>query len=190
MIPIVVGLTATATALLMGLLILQRRDTVLRAREQAYEFHELRDRLQTLAIGGQLETRSVAYAFLIESLNLAIRNAGVMRLSQVLKVARAVKTNADNLGTEQIIEDVHQQGKDTQKLYHDFFGALIRMLVSNDHLTSWMFSLATFSAEALNRAAVRAITSVGRALLPERTDAIYEARRYQRWRSRVYALSY
>ena len=188
--PIVVGLTATAIGLLIVMAILERRSPMLRAREQAYKLHELRDRLQISMIQDKIGAQSLAYVFLMSSLNLAIRNAGVMSLSQILELARAVNRNADDLSFQKIIENVRRQDREIQKLYDEFFQTLTVMLISNDHLTPLMFTAAKYGARALNRAAVRTIASAGKFLLPEHTEAVYEARQYQRWGHRVQALSY
>jgi len=190
MIPIVVGLATAAIGLLLAMSVLERRSPRLRATEQAYRLHELRDRLQLLAIQRDTDIRSVSYSFMMSSLNLAIRNAGIMSLSQVLEISRAVKRNADDITFEQIFNDVKQRGAAIQKLYEDFFQILTLMLISNDHLTSIMFMLAKLGARAFNRVIVRTVTSIGKVLLPERTEAVYEARQYQRWTRRVHALSY
>lgn len=190
MTPIVVGLATAAIGLLLAMLVLERRSPRLRATEQAYSLHELRDRLQLLAIQRELDVSSVSYLFMMSSLNLAIRNAGVMSLSQVLQISRAVKRNADDITFEQIFNDVKQRGEGIQKLYEDFFQALTSMLITNDHLTSIMFMLARDGATAFNRVIIRTATSVGKVLLPERTEAVYEARQFQRWTRRVHALSY
>lgn len=188
--PILIGLTVTAIGLLIELLVLDARNPKLRATEQAYKFHELRDRLQILMVEGKIDARSVAHQFLILSLNLAIKNAGVMSLTQILKLSRAVKRNADEVTFQHIIEDVHRQGVQVQKLYDEFFQALVVMLISNDRLTKLMFALAKFGAKAVNRAVIRVIASVGKSLFPKHTEAVSEARQYQRWGRRVHALSY
>jgi hypothetical protein len=120
------------------------------------------------------------------SLNLAIKNAGTMNLSDILKISRAVKNKAEGGGFEGITEDIRRQGEEAQKLSAEFFQALANMLISNDSLTSIMFSLA---GPLAGRAVFRLIAATGRALVPEQAEALREAREYQHW-GNVLAPSY
>ena len=146
--------------------------------------------MRRIQVDGELAAGSVPYDFLMDSLNLAIRNAGVMRLSQVLDVSRAVKTSADKFSNERLIKEVQGSGKETQKLYGEFFEALVEMLVSNDRLTSLMFSLWKLAARELGNAAVKAVIAGAKWLLPRQTEAIRDADQYQRFIGQVHAFSY
>lgn len=190
MISFTTGLAATVLGLLIMYKILKNRESSLRAREYAFRFHEMRDRLQVATIEGKIGKASVTYDFLQESLNLAIRNAKEMRLSQVIELSRAVEKNVDDDGFTKILEDMRCYGPEVRRLYEEFFQALIFMLISNDHITSLMFNGAKFMAEAVNHATVRKVKSLGEWLFPEHAEAVFEARRYQRWKQRMGALSY
>jgi hypothetical protein len=189
MISFATGLVATLLGLLIVFRMLENRESFLRARGYAFKFHEMRDRLQMATIEGKIGKTSVAYEFLQGSLNLAIRNAKEMRLSQVIELSRAVEKNADDDGFTKILEDIQRYGPEVRKLYDEFFQALIFMLISNDRITSLMFNGARFMAEALNHATMRKVKSFGEWLFPEHAEAVFEARRYQRWKRRMSALS-
>ena len=181
MTPFLVVLVSIALGLWIRLAILRSREVLLKAKEQAFRFHEIRDRLQILNVQGKIEETSVGYKFLMSSLNMAIKNAGTMRLSDVLKISRAVRKNADDIRSERIDKDIRRHGEEARKLSAEFFQALAVMLVSNDNLTSIMFALAMPLAGILNQAALRLIASTGKVLAPDQTEALYEAREYQRW---------
>jgi hypothetical protein len=181
MVPVLVALTTTVIGLLVPFAVLRRRDVLLRSEEQAYRFHELRDRLQMLNVEGKMEAASVGYLFLMSSLNIAIKNAGVMNLSDILQISRAVRKKAEYITFEQIAEDVRRQSEEAQVLSAEFFRCLALMLISNDHLVRLVFTLARPLAGRLNDAVLRLVALVGKALVPKHTEAIYEAREYQRW---------
>ena len=178
---LLIALAALLMALCIPLGILWKREPRLRSREQAYRFHELRDRLQVLNIQGKIRSESVGYTFLMFSLNLAIRNAGTMRLSDVLQISRAVRRKAEDITFAQIADDVRRQGEEAQTLSAEFFGSLAAMLISNDQLVRLVFTIAKPLAGSLNHAIIKLAASVGKALVPEHAEAVYEAREYQRW---------
>jgi hypothetical protein len=181
MVPVLVALTTTVIGLLVPFAVLRKRDVLLRSKEQAYRFHELRDRLQILNVEGKIEAASISYLFLMSSLNLAIKNAGVMTLSDVLQISRAVRKKAEYITFEQIADDVRGQSEEARILLAEFFQSLTVMLISNDGLVRLVFNLAKPPAGSFKRAALRTIASIGKALAPTHTEAIYEARDYQRW---------
>jgi len=181
MTPVLVALTMTVIGLLVPLAVLRRRDVLLRSKEQAYRFHELRDRLQILNAEGKIQPESIGYSFLMFSLNVAIKNAGVMSLSDMLQMSRAVKKKAEYITFEQIAEDFRKQSEEAQILSAEFFRSLTLMLISNDHLVRFTFTLAQPLAGKVNHAAVNLATSAARFLVPKHTEVIYEARQYQRW---------
>jgi hypothetical protein len=117
MISFITGLVATSLGLLIIFRILQGRESFLRAREFSFRFHEIRDRLQMATIDGKIGKTSVTYEFLQESLNLAIKNAKEMRLSQVIELSRAVEKNADDDGFSKILEEMQRCGPEVRKLY-------------------------------------------------------------------------
>jgi stage V sporulation protein SpoVS len=186
---LLVALVATGIGLGIPLAFLWARKPLLRLKSQAYRFHELRDRLQLLNIQNKIDNTSPGYNFLMFSLNLAIRNAGTMSLSDVLKISRAVKERAEGNGFEEIAEDIRRQGEEAQKLSAEFFQALAVMLISNDSLTSIMFTVAKPLAGVLSKAAFSLVAAIGRTLVPQQTEAVREAREYLHW-GNVLAPSY
>lgn len=178
---ILVALTATLIGLSIEFAVLRKRKSQLRRKGHTYRFHELRDRLQLLNLQGKLENTSISYKFLMSSINLAIKNAGTMRLSDVLQISRAVKKEAECITIKQIAEDSRRQSAEAATVLADFFQALTAMLISNDSITSIMFTVTRLLAALLNQAAFGAVVSVGKALAPEQAEAVDEAREYQRW---------
>lgn len=184
-----IGLGAGALSLFMVMAILERRIPKLKAREQSYKLHELRDRLQILIIQDKITVQSATYSFLMPSLNLAIKNAGVLSLSRILELASAVNRNASDRSYPKIVQDVRRHDSEVQKLFDEFLQTLIAMLISNDKITSLMFTAAKYVAKEFNRAALDILASAGRLLLPEHTKAVYEAWKYQKLSGRIPALT-
>lgn len=71
---IVVGLVCFAIAVLVQRLALERRARRLKATEQAFRFHAIRDRLQELALENVVNQRNPVYQFVMFTANLAISN--------------------------------------------------------------------------------------------------------------------
>jgi hypothetical protein len=179
--PLLVALVAAVVALGIKFRFLRKRQPLLRSKEQAYKFHEFRDRLQILNAEGKVGIASLGNDFLMFAINLAIRNAGAMRLTDILQMSRAVKKKVQNDGFERITEDIRRQGEEAQKFSAEFFEAFAIMLISNDTVTSLMFTFTKLAAGSVNKAVLRLIAAVGNALVPEQTEALREAREYQRW---------
>src|SRR5262249_45306240 len=120
-----------ALALATQYLFLRSYRIWLRSRTQSYQFHALRDRLQLLAVERKIDQRSPAYNFLIYALNLSIRNAGKLKLRQVVALARCV----DKRGArrrEVLVKDIMQQDDEVKQIAAETFTAFGLMLVKND----------------------------------------------------------
>jgi hypothetical protein len=72
---LLVAVLSTLLAAFVQAAILDKRRILLRAKEQCFRFHELRDALQILAIEGKIKQDSRIYQFLMFMINVAIKNA-------------------------------------------------------------------------------------------------------------------
>jgi hypothetical protein len=172
-------LIAILSALLAGLIqvvILDRRRILLRAKEQCFRFHELRDMLQILAIEGKIKQESRIYQFLFFMINVAIRNAGVMKLSDLLRMSKTVKTEVEGPGFEAVTRELRSYPAEVQILASDVFNTFAKMLVVNDDLTFLLFNIATNIA---NIAAVQIVKSIAKTLTPQRAEVVRQARSYR-----------
>lgn len=185
LISLVSGLVAAVVLLAIPLVMLHRRVPALRAREQAFRFHELRDRLQLLVIEHRISTSSHAYRTLMTIVNLGIRNAGVMKLSDLIELAKLVRHNMDVAPFEHFERELKKHDVEVQRLAADSFNAFAEMLVSNDHLTSLMAKAVEAAANRANYAVVRSAKSLARRITPDHATVVSEASRYQHWGNRL-----
>ena len=126
------ALGAVAFALLIQRLFLVGCQRLIRAKEQAFEFHRLRDELQLAAAEGNIKPRSLAFEFLMQILNVAIRNAGVLTLTQSLALAKKVSAKNDGGRYEAVLADFKNHGPRIQDLAAKTFSSFATMLVAND----------------------------------------------------------
>lgn len=137
---IIVALTLVAIALTFERLYLRWQRKRLRVTEQSFTFHKLRDELQLLAVDGQIEVDSHLYGFLSVMLNLGIRNAGTLRASQVVQMAKTRTHEFDDDSNDSLVRHVKMYNPQVQHFVGKCFYEFSRMLVLNDPLYStWRF---------------------------------------------------
>lgn len=183
---LVVGLFAAVAGLTIQYLFLRKYKRWLQSREQAYSFHALRDRLQLLAIERKIEQNSIAYRFLLFGLNLSIKNAGRMRLSHALAVARLVDKRSTEMRNQSLMDDIKRQGDEVIALSADTFAAFALMLIRNDNVLFIIYSGFKFLIRAYTHPYPATVRNIGRTLLGKpRAEALREARKYDDWCSRL-----
>jgi hypothetical protein len=158
----------------------------LNAREQAFRFHAIRDELQWLALRGEVRPHVALYGLLLWTANLAIRNAGTMRLHDVLVMARAIERYMGALpphraGWERCIRACPAP---LQRVAAKASEALADMLVANDPFVRAGLCCARLSARARARCRPLLPLLIGHAdaltqhVSPVRAEAIRYARKY------------
>lgn len=156
----------------------------LRVKEQAFQFHALRDELQLLVAEGRIDPSSDVYEFLMQMTNFCIRNAGVLKLREVLEIAERVKSKIANNEFKRIIEDIQKQDVQVQQLAQKFFFAVANMLISNDWLVRCGVQMATAIAKGLRTVTPvvalvhRGTTAILDVVTPTKVEAVREARWY------------
>src|SRR5208282_2557351 len=83
-------------AILIETLVFGNRRALLRKKEQCFRFHDFRDRLQLLTIAGKIQPGSQLHDFLLMTVNVAIRNAGVFKLRDLIEITKAVRSETDD----------------------------------------------------------------------------------------------
>lgn len=181
---ILVGLSSLVVALSVQRIFLEKYGSRLRSKEQAFQFHALRDDLQLLVAEGSLSTSSLTCDFLMRMLNFAIRNAGVIRLREIVDLSERIRRGAANTPFSAIDADIRKHDARVQELAQRFFETFAVMLVSNDWLvwsgvrvlntvrTSWT------AARPLVRAINRIMTTILSLVSPVRLRAVRDARWY------------
>ena len=178
-----VALACLAIAVLIQRLALERRARRLKATEQAFRFHAIRDQLQELALEGAVHQHDQVYRFVMFTANLAICNAGVMKLRDILAIAQTVDSEISEQ-THTFFRDVKRQPEQMQRLVGATFETLAQMLVANDFLmraglrTAVLASRAWTIARPVLLAVTRAVDWLARYLAPTRAKAVWYARRY------------
>lgn len=179
MIAICVALVAVAIAMLIGMFTLRSYFGALRAKEQCFRFHELRDRLQMLLIDGKIGRGSDVYEFLQLTINLGIKNAGDMKLRQILGLARQLNQKIAGVPYQNIFEEIRQQSPDVQSLFGDIFQSLAAMVISNDKIVFIFTVIAESSSDIVGGAARSCVRTIVRTLMPDYSEAARSAREYQ-----------
>lgn len=175
MVALVVAFVATT----MGTLVLRKYGFALRAKSQLFRFHELRDRLQLLAIEKKILPTSSVYNFLEFSINLAIKNAGIMKRSQLLKVAKDIDCKRESTQSRDIFSEITQQSEDVQALAAEMFNALYSMLIANDGLTKALATTIELATHKLRGVVRTTAKSAMRLIFPERSKAAREAIKFR-----------
>lgn len=178
------GLACICAAVATWGILLRPRARKIAAADQAFRLHSLRDELQILVAEGRLEPSSPTHDFLMTMLNFAIRNAGSVKLREVLQIARNVKDHIGKTQFEDLLADVERHDGAVQELFQRFFLTFGNMLVSND----WIVRTGVRTVSAISTSwrafgpAVRALDKgasifVG-LLTPTKGQAVREARWY------------
>ena len=121
-----------AVAALIQRFVLRGWSARIHKTEQAHRFHAIRDELQVLEMNGKISSDSITYVMLLNMSNFAIKNAGTMRLRDVLDFTPSPKEER----ITNVIQDVHMHDEDVQKLAGNFFRAFGVMIVSNDWIAA------------------------------------------------------
>lgn len=180
---ILVALFSAFLAMTMGTLILRKHARPAKYREQSFRFHDLRDRLQVLAVEGKIDRGSSAYDFLEFTINLAIRNAGVMKLSEVLRLSKTIESRMAVKKTEDVFASFRRQDEQVQNLAADVFNSLGVMLISNDDLTYVLAKVVELGANKVKGLARLAVKKIASVVFPERSAALSEAKKFRHWGS-------
>lgn len=181
---LVVGLFSLLLALGIQRAFLGSIGSKLRAREQAFQFHSLRDSLQLFVAEGRVDPSSITYGFLITFLNFSIRNAGALKLREVLALAEKVKKTANQDDFLRVIEDIQKHDRGVQDLAQNCFLSVGNMLISNDPLVRWGVRTARTiaSSSVAIRPLIELVDRVAASLLkivtPTKVKAVREAQWY------------
>jgi hypothetical protein len=194
---LLVAIVAALLAALIQAAILERRKGLLRAKEQCFKFHELRDKLQILAVDGKINRNSAVYDFLLHTINLSIRNAGFMKLGELLQMSSALKKEVESQAFVSVASEMRSATPEVQLVASEVFDTFAKMLVANDDFTYWIFAALEVTTKVANSAPARGFLSVNRmvfksivqALSPRRAEVVREARGYQRLGRRIAAAS-
>jgi hypothetical protein len=185
MIGLLVAFATLSVGLTLGRLLLHRREQLIRTHKQCFKFHELRDRLQLLAVEHKIELQSPPYSFLEYTINLSIRNAGVMKLSQLLAASYAMDSKIHD--SRNVFEEFKTQSIEAQRLFADVFEEFSKMLISNDGTTVFLALIVEWTAHRLGGAALLLARKIRSVLPSERWKVVREARKYHRFGSALNA---
>lgn len=179
-----IGVIIVALAVLTETLVFWKRRTFLKAKEQCFRFHDFRDRLQLFTIEGKIRADSNVYGFLLLTINIAIRNAGVIKLSQLLDVSRSVKSSKEHEFSK-LQADIREYPKEVQELASEVLDKFAWMLVANDDLTVWLFKGLRILTEVTNEAVVKCVKWVVSRIAPVHVRVVREANEYARLGQRL-----
>ena len=180
-----IALIGVLLAILTETLVFWKRRGALRAKEQCFKFHDFRDRLQVLAIEHKIEPGSDLYRFLLMTTNIAIRNAGLIKLSELLNIARSVKRQVDGNEFSKIQGEMKNYPKDVQALASEIFESFAWMLVSNDDVSVWLFKGLKILTKVANEAAIKCVKFVASKIAPTHVAVVREANDFDRLGQRL-----
>ena len=137
MILLVVVLVLVAAALTVErIYFASTRGRRLRATEQSFVFHRLRDDLQALVVDNRLSTSSRIYSSLLTMLNLGIRNS-TFRASEFVKITNALAQRNPVLTSDDFVRHVKMHDHEVQRFVAICFHEFAKMLVLNDPVYSF-----------------------------------------------------
>lgn len=137
----IVALSVIAVALTFERLYLRSRKQKLRAAEQVFVFHRLRDELQLLVIEDKLNMSSRIYRSLLTMLNLGIRNGSSLRASELVRIVRSVEQPKDSLTSDDFVQHVKLHDQEVQRFVAVCYFEFAKMLLMNEPLyTAWRVS--------------------------------------------------
>jgi hypothetical protein len=172
-------------AMLTETVVFWKRREFLKTKEQCFKFHDLRDRLQVLTIEHKIETHSKLHDFLLSMINIAIRNAGVIKLSELVDISQSVKKEADDSTFSTIQTEIGSHPDDVQTLASEVFDNFAWMLVANDDLTVWLFKGLIMLSKIANEAVVRFVKLFVSKVAPEHAQVVREANDFARLGQRL-----
>jgi len=176
----IAALVAVALAAGIQGAMLAHRARLLKARQQAFHFHAIRDELQYLALKGEVDPHCELYEFLMFTSNLAIRNAGIFRLRDLIRLARTVKQEIP----DRFVGMIESQPESLQRLAGQTFVALTQMLIANDPIVRAgveCFISANRAKEFVRpivKSVVSGVDTIARQVLPSHAEAVRHARDY------------
>lgn len=171
-------------ALAIQLGMLWKRQPKMRKIEQAFHFHELRDQLQLLVMEDKLCPASRTHSVLMPALNLCIRNAGNMSLTEMLEIAAAFDSGMSHGKFEEFTKDLKQHGPEVQEVASQFFTGFATMLIANDPALKLLYRVfKSLAGVVYLRYVKRAMHSVTVFVMPEREQAFKTARKFEDWGS-------
>lgn len=175
---VLVAFVSAISLLAITSLILSKQRKNLRRVEQAFAFHRLRDELQQLAIEGQIPTESETFRVLMMLLNLSIKNAGVLKLRNVLKLVKSVEGKIGESGQERFRHDLATRPLAVQSLAAKCFFSLAQMLCCNDDLLLILVArvrlILPFTVKKILRHVIKELS-------PMRAEALNESRKFNRF---------
>ncbi|MDZ7780348.1 MAG: hypothetical protein U5R14_10515 [Gemmatimonadota bacterium] len=173
---VIVALIALALALSLQRLALRHTAKNLSIREKAFRFHAIRDRLQSMAVDGELAPDSKVYEFLMFAVNVGIRNSGKLRMRDMLTMTSQLE-NRTISNDDDVLQEVAGSSPAVKTLTGETFLAFVDMIVANDRLVA-MGSFLLFSTKHFARKAVRLGDHLLGYVAPERAEIARRARRF------------
>jgi|SRR5579862_1794050 len=168
-------------AILTETLVFGTRRALLKKNEQCFKFHDFRDRLQLLTLAGKIRPDSELHNFLLMTVNVAIRNAGVFKLRDLLEITKTVNKETD----EKLQDHIREYPTEVQALASEVCSSFAWMLVANDDLTAWLFKGLGILTQLTNDAVVKCAKLVVARLAPSRVAVVRTANDYDRLGQRL-----
>jgi hypothetical protein len=167
-----VGLIFILLAFLTEMLVFGNRRALLKRQEQCFKFHDFRDGLQLLTISGKIRPNSELHDFLLVTVNVAIRNAGVIKLRDLIEITKTVKKETDG---DKLQDQIRNYPTEVQALASEICSSFAWMLVANDDLTAWLFKGLGILTQLTNDAVVKCVKWIVGRLAPSRVAVVRAA---------------
>jgi hypothetical protein len=167
-------------ALLTEILVFGSRRARLKKKEQCFKFHDFRDRLQLLTIAGKIQPDSELHNFLLMTVNVAIRNAGVFKFRDMIEITKNLRTETDG----EKLQD-REYPTEVQALASEVCSSFAWMLVANDDLTVWLFKGLGILTQRTNDAVVKCAKWIVARLAPRRVAIVRAANDFDRLGQRL-----
>lgn len=163
------------------------RYRALRTMEHQHRFHGLRDELQELALRGVLSVDSATYSFAMWIINVAIRNAGEMKLRDALWLAERVDSHVRRAGKD-VWDDFRRQPEEVHRLVGRTFVELGRLMAANDPLVAFGLRVHSWRSHSTRKRILDQIDRLASRILPKRTEVLGRAHDLTRFGSQLASL--
>ncbi len=154
---VVAGLVGAVIGITGILLILHRRRRELECERMGFRFRKLRDRLQLLAVKGEVSVDSPTYLFGMWLVNVAIKNVRDMKLRDVIWLAERIDDRVRH-GGEALWDDfTKNQPRAVQTVVGQTFIEFAHVMAANDPFVALGLRIYRLTPSASGRANRRSV---------------------------------
>lgn len=163
---VIAGLLGAVSGMLVVAFMAYRREKQLNVERFRFRFLRFRDEFRYLAATGELDPRVPTYTLMISLLNIAIKNAGTMRLRDLPAFAEMIDQRVRRTG-EVAWKDFRSQSAEVHRLVAQIFMELGKLMLANDPIIGWVIMRGMGSRGKSPAAFARYLDRLSSRILPQ-----------------------